>query len=85
MTIDVVEARSLLQHVHDMLQADGYDLAVDVAEDRVVLSISATASACEECLIPQDLMTEVVRDSLSHGPTGAYTGGIELHYPGTAH
>jgi hypothetical protein len=84
MAIDVAEARSLLQQVHDMLAADGYDLEVDVADERLILAISATESACEECLIPPDLMTAVVRDSLDKSSEGAFTGEIELRYPGEA-
>ena len=66
-----------LKDVQTMLAADGY--AVDAREEgeRVVVTISATPEACEDCLSPPDLMRAILGKSL-----GVPAETIELNYPG---
>jgi hypothetical protein len=62
------------------LGADGYGLRVDTVEAGVLrLSILALADACEECLVPKELMTAMIQDTISR-ESGIRE--IELTYPG---
>jgi hypothetical protein len=73
-------AEERLDDVKSMLAADGYELTIAVRPDDLVLGIVATATACEECLVPKDLMTDIVRDSLG-GDGAPYDGPMTLRYP----
>ena len=44
------------------LQADGYDLYLDEATtpDDVVVCLEATPSACQDCLSPDEVLTQIV-------------------------
>jgi hypothetical protein len=68
-----------LQSMRVTLAADGY--ALDAREDgeRVVVTISATPEACEDCLAPPDVMLAILGKTLAV-PAEA----IELHYPAEA-
>lgn len=67
-----------LKDVQTMLEADGYSVDAREEGERVVVTISATPEACEDCLSPPDLMRAILGKSLAV-PAEA----IELHYPGT--
>jgi hypothetical protein len=70
-----------LAEVREALRADGYDLHVDgLAGGRLDLSILALENACEECLVPREIMARVIADSLGD-PT---ITEIRLRYPGEA-
>jgi hypothetical protein len=66
-----------------MLQPDGYDLVVHEwpADDAgpVRLEIIAGAEACEDCLVPKDVMRMVLENELPPGVEIA-----DLRYPGEA-
>jgi hypothetical protein len=47
------------------LRADGYDLAIDSLGDRIAVVVSATPQACEDCLVPKDLMRGILAQALS--------------------
>jgi Fe-S cluster biogenesis protein NfuA len=74
-------AEVLLAEIRNMLRADGYEMVVQVGEGEVAVSVVATDGACEECLVPSDLMTEIIRDSLGEGSGGSYAGLISVQYP----
>jgi hypothetical protein len=59
------------------LAADGYDLDAREEGERVVVSITATPEACEDCLAPPDVMRAILGQALAV-PAGA----IDLRYPG---
>ena len=68
-----------LDGLRESLEADGYDLRVDSLEGgRLTLSIVANEGACEECLVPKTIMTELVKQSLSDG---SGVTDVEVHYP----
>ena len=60
------------------LAADGY--LMDIAEDadRVRVTITATAQACADCLVPPDLMRGILGQALGVPPDA-----IDLTYPPT--
>jgi hypothetical protein len=59
------------------LAADGYDLDAREEDERVVVTITATPEACEDCLAPPEVMRAILGQSLAV-PADA----IDLHYPG---
>lgn len=65
-----------LTGMRESLAADGYELAAREDGDRVVVTISATPEACEDCLAPPDVMRAILGKSLAV-PAEA----IDLHYP----
>jgi hypothetical protein len=58
------------------LAADGYELDAREEDERVVVTITATPEACEDCLAPPDVMRAILGKSLAV-PAAA----IDLHYP----
>ena len=65
-----------LQSMRATLAADGYDLDAREEGERVVVTITATPEACEDCLAPPEVMRAILGRSLAV-PTDA----IDLHYP----
>ncbi len=58
------------------LEADGYHLDIDGDESRVSVVITATPEACEDCLVPKDLMRGILSSAL-----GVAGDTIEITYP----
>jgi hypothetical protein len=58
------------------LAADGYALDAREEDERVVVTITATPEACEDCLAPPDVMRAILGKSLAV-PAEA----IDLRYP----
>jgi hypothetical protein len=46
-----------LKPLAQMLSADGYALSTSIDGDQVLLEITATATACEECLVPAEVIS----------------------------
>ncbi|MDE3074039.1 MAG: hypothetical protein KGJ86_01305 [Chloroflexota bacterium] len=68
-----------LAGIRQSLVADGYDLRIDGLEGgRLRLSILAGPEACEECLVPKDLMKRMLMQCLESSDE---VQDIELHYP----
>ena len=68
-----------LSEVRGVLQADGYELRVDGLEGGLLrLTVIAGEDACEECLMPKDIMVMMVQDSLQSQPE---IRRIEVSYP----
>jgi hypothetical protein len=59
-----------------MLAADGYNLAVEENGHRVALTVSPGPDACEDCLVPKDLMRGILSQQL-----GIDGGMIDIAYP----
>ena len=47
-----------------MLAADGYNLAVEENGPRIGLTVSPGPDACEDCLVPKDLMRGILAQAL---------------------
>jgi hypothetical protein len=58
------------------LSADGYELDVRHADDRVAVRISATPAACEDCLVPKPMMRGILGKALGVGEDS-----IDITYP----
>ena len=71
--IDAERARVLASS----LAADGYQLAVAEAGDRV--RVTASPQACADCLVPQDLMRGILGQAFGVPPDA-----IDLTYPSTS-
>ena len=58
------------------LEADGYHLAIDEADAGLSVVITAGPDACEDCLVPKDLMRSMLSSEL-----GVDAALIEITYP----
>lgn len=58
------------------LRADGYLLDVREVGDRVAVRISATPSACADCLVPEPVMRGILGKALKVGESR-----IDITYP----
>jgi hypothetical protein len=58
------------------LEADGYHMDIDGDDSRVSVVITAGPDACEDCLVPKDLMRVILSSAL--GVSGEV---IEIKYP----
>ena len=75
-TTDRESVSRRLEPIRMALDADGYKLECDAADERrVSLRVRATAAACPECLVPKEMMARMVADQLGSAVT------ISLHYP----
>lgn len=72
---DVVDAA--LQPMRATLQADGYALEWSLEEpDQIGVRVFATSDACEDCLVPPDIIRAIIAKALLDTP---YTvGSISL-------
>jgi hypothetical protein len=75
----------VLAGTRSMLRADGYDLAVEVDDGRIVLAVRATESACEECLVPKDLFASIAAKSLADGGIDVEADQLTVRYPNEEH
>ncbi len=58
------------------LAADGYQLEIAEAGDRICVTITATPQACADCLVPKDMMRAILGQTL-----GVSADAIDLAYP----
>jgi hypothetical protein len=58
------------------LEADGYHLAIDEANAKLTVVITAGPDACEDCLVPKDLMRGMLSNEL-----GVDAALIDITYP----
>ena len=66
-----------LQRLRSSLEADGYRLDVRQGDaGRVGVRISATPTACADCLVPKPLLRSILRQAL-----GVAEDSIDLSYP----
>lgn len=65
-----------VQSIRTSLEADGYELEVREEAERVGIRVIATPEACEECLVPKELMLTMLEDAL-----GVPGTSIDLAYP----
>jgi hypothetical protein len=58
------------------LEADGYQMAIEELDSRLSVTITAGPDACEDCLVPKDLMRGILSQQL-----GVDGGMIDITYP----
>lgn len=65
-----------LDEFRKSLAADGYELNVDVGADSADVRIVAGPDACDDCLVPKEIMREMLAPAL-----GVTADAIDLSYP----
>jgi hypothetical protein len=68
-----------LKPITTALGSDGYELAINERDACLELRIVATAGACEECLVPKEVMRMMVDRALQSAALGQLE--IKLTYP----
>lgn len=58
------------------LEADGYHMAIEELDSRLEVTITAGPDACEDCLVPKDLMRGILSQQL-----GVDGDSIDIAYP----
>jgi hypothetical protein len=58
------------------LEADGYHMAIEEADAKLSVVITAGPDACEDCLVPKDLMRSMLSSEL-----GIDAAIIDITYP----
>ena len=58
------------------LEADGYQTAIEELDSRLAVTITAGPDACEDCLVPKDLMRGILSQQL-----GVDGDSIDIAYP----
>jgi hypothetical protein len=69
-----------LDRIRQSLAAEDYELQVAVRDDGAAVAIAAGPGACEDCLVPKDLMRAMLAPAL-----GVPAETIELAYPAEVH
>jgi hypothetical protein len=67
-----------LRGVKEMLGADGFGLEASVAQERVELRVVPVSADCSDCLVPRQVMEQVVTDALAKA---GFAVPFTLHYP----
>lgn len=68
-----------LEPVSSALAADGYALTARLEGGALAVRIAATPEACEDCLIPKDLMGRMIASALAGA--GLTASSVDLRYP----
>jgi hypothetical protein len=73
------DVEAALELARSMLQGDGYDVQLGGHTDgELRLTIVAGPDACEDCLVPKDVLSNIIATTLPPGLTGTR---ITLTYP----
>jgi hypothetical protein len=70
-----------LDEMRTMLQADGYDLQIEVKTGTATLIVLATPTACAECLVPKEILASMAASMLHDGGISAEQTDIRMEYP----
>jgi len=79
-TLSPDELNEALRPLRLMLGAEGYGL--DITADPLEIRISATESACAECLVPRTVMEPMIADMMQRS---GLEGDYALRYPESHH
>lgn len=71
-----------LQPISQALESDGYAVEVELSGGALTVRVTAGPDACEECLVPKSLMTELVVQALGDAGMGLPREQVRLNYPG---
>jgi hypothetical protein len=63
------------------LDADGYDMEIAAIDDKIRLRIVARDDACEDCLVPKEVMTRIIAAKLQDHQATVSPDDIEITYP----
>ena len=70
-----------LGKMRTMLQADGYDLHVEVETGTATLIVLATPEACAECLVPKEMLASMAASMLHDDGISLERTDIRVEYP----
>ena len=76
------DVSAFLTDLRQGLRSDGYELDVVATSPKVEVAISAGPDACEDCLVPKDLMARYVVNALRELDDELTTDDVVLTYPG---
>ena len=76
---------SALRPISEALAADGYRLEVSQSGEVTVLRISATPDACEDCLVPKEMMLRMMTMRLHDAGVTSSKSEVILYYPNESH
>lgn len=79
--LDRADLLGALSGIQTSLRSDGYDLTVAAAEMRITVAIGAGPGACADCLIPRDLMRQMIISELGHRGVQLGNRSVEIRYP----
>jgi hypothetical protein len=80
--VDTETIGTALHLVTQALESDGYTVDVELATGAVMVRVTAGPDACEECLVPKPLMTQLVIQALADAGMALVPEQIRLAYPG---
>ena len=63
--VDPVDVNAALTPLRDALSNDGYDLHIVVDESQIVMTIEARGDACEDCLVPKEVLMPMALSQIS--------------------
>lgn len=76
---DIQTVERVLSGLREGYQADGYDLQVEnVSHGVAKIRISSGPNACQDCLVPKPIATNIIKTTLDKLPD---IEEIELVYP----
>lgn len=75
------DAKKALQPLSESVQHDGYSLEIGVDEQRVEISVVAGPGACEDCLVPKDVMSMIALQALEDAGLELPGEELRLVYP----
>lgn len=81
MSTDGYRVEQALQPMQLALAADGYSLIVEMSNEMLHVKVEAGSNACADCLIPKDLMSEMIRSRLEDEQFGMGGRLLKLSYP----
>ena len=71
---------AVVAELNEIVRPDGAELHVrETSDTAVVLELDLTASTCPECVVPKELMLEILRSNLAR--LAPDVSRIELHDP----
>jgi hypothetical protein len=71
-----------LDPLRQMLAADGYDLGLSLGDSTLVVDITATPEACEDCLVPAATIEAIMRSHLQKAGLSVDGLAFDIHHPG---
>lgn len=73
----------VLEPILATLQGDGYDssVRVDDSSQTVSVKIDATPNACAECLVPEDVLRQILLDALNSAAPEGNVYSLQITMP----
>jgi hypothetical protein len=68
-----------IEGTRQSLDAAGYSIDCRNQENRLILVVKPRENACEDCLVPKEVMASIVDGELRE--KGIAVGGIDIIYP----